>query len=154
MLIVHLGIYGLASLVASLVKRQDALLLAMLATLICGVLDGFGPRLTLVKTWGMEWLWYMCPGTWYAEAFFSEHIVPFSYLYDIDAAARFVGYVTGRTALDICLIFAIGVLYRILAYIVLILPIMDFRVIGRFFGSSQKAVLRVYSARSPGNSTD
>lgn len=56
------GIYGLASFVASLAKRQDALLLAMLASLICGILDGFGPRLALVKSWDMEWLWFMCPG--------------------------------------------------------------------------------------------
>jgi hypothetical protein len=70
MLSVHLGIYGLASLVASLVKRQDALLLAMLGSLICGILDGVGPRLTLVKSWGMEWLWYMCPGvSFFAKSF-------------------------------------------------------------------------------------
>ena len=69
-LIVYLGIYGLASFVSSLVKRQDALLLAMLASLICGILDGFGPRLTLVKSWGMGWLWYMCPGVSFCFEFF------------------------------------------------------------------------------------
>jgi hypothetical protein len=36
---------------SSFVRRQDALLLAMLASLISGILDGFGPRLDLVKSW-------------------------------------------------------------------------------------------------------
>lgn len=39
--------------------------------------------------------------TWYSEAWFSEHTLPFSYLYDVDVAARFVGYTTGRTSFDI-----------------------------------------------------
>ncbi|KAE8419482.1 P-loop containing nucleoside triphosphate hydrolase protein [Aspergillus pseudocaelatus] len=117
-------IYGLASLVASLAPRQDALLLAMLTSLTAGVLDGSGPRLDQVKHWKMGWLWYICPGTWYSEAWFSEHVMPFSYLYDTDAAARFTGYITGRTGFDIGLMIVIGVVYRILAYLSLSLPRM------------------------------
>ncbi|KAE8131070.1 hypothetical protein BDV38DRAFT_276277 [Aspergillus pseudotamarii] len=118
-------IYGLASLVASLAPRQDALLLAMLTSLTAGVLDGSGPRLDQVKYWKMDWLWYICPGTWYSEAWFSEHVMPFSYLYDTDAAARFTGYITGRTGFDIGLMIVIGVVYRILAYFALALPRMS-----------------------------
>ncbi|BAE65459.1 unnamed protein product [Aspergillus oryzae RIB40] len=104
-------IYGIASLVASLVSRQDALLLAMLASLIAGIFNGAGPLLAEVKSWNMTWFWYICPSmppkqelkkqTWYSEAFFSEHTTPFSYLYDVQASASFVGYITGRTQLDL-----------------------------------------------------
>ncbi|RAQ80573.1 ABC transporter, partial [Aspergillus flavus] len=94
-------IYGIASLVASLVRRQDALLLAMLASLIAGIFNGAGPLLAEVKSWNMTWFWYICPSTWYSEAFFSEHTTPFSYLYDVQASASFVGYITGRTQLDL-----------------------------------------------------
>ncbi|OGM49784.1 ABC transporter, partial [Aspergillus bombycis] len=94
-------IYGIASLVASLVRRQDALLLAMLASMIAGIFNGAGPLLSRVKSWNMAWFWYICPSTWYSEAFFSEHTTPWSYLYDVNAASSFVGYVTGRTPFDL-----------------------------------------------------
>ncbi|KAE8366893.1 putative ABC transporter [Aspergillus caelatus] len=94
-------IYGIASLVASLVRRQDAMLLAMLASMIAGIFNGAGPLLAQVKSWDMTWFWYICPSTWYSEAFFSEHTTPFSYLYDVHAASSFVGYVTGRIPFDL-----------------------------------------------------
>ncbi|KAJ5578022.1 uncharacterized protein N7459_006986 [Penicillium hispanicum] len=47
-------IYGLASLAASFVRRQDALLLAMLISLVVGVLNGFGVRVLCALLPGKE----------------------------------------------------------------------------------------------------
>ncbi|KAJ5630271.1 ABC transporter [Penicillium longicatenatum] len=94
-------IYGLASAVSSLVRRESALLLALLISLIVGICNGYGPPLSRVKSWHMEWFWYLCPGTWFAEAYFTEHVSRLSYLYDIQTAAAWNGYVVGRTGFDL-----------------------------------------------------
>lgn len=46
-------IYGLASIVSMVVKREDGPLLAVLASLIIGVLGGVAPPLSKVKMWHM-----------------------------------------------------------------------------------------------------
>lgn len=48
-------IYGLASVVSMIVKREDGPLLAVLASLVIGVLGGVAPPLSKVKDWHMEW---------------------------------------------------------------------------------------------------
>lgn len=94
-------IYGLASCIAMIVKRENGPLLAVLASLIIGVLSGVAPTLFKVKTWHMEWFWRLSPGVWYAEAYFSQNLLPLGYLYDIDQAARAVGYTLGQYRMDI-----------------------------------------------------
>lgn len=55
-------IYGLASVMSMLVRREDGPLMAMIVSLIIGVFGGYGPPLYLVKEWHLEWLWRLCPG--------------------------------------------------------------------------------------------
>ncbi|SMY20001.1 unnamed protein product [Zymoseptoria tritici ST99CH_1A5] len=55
-------IYGLAAIVSMLVKREDGPLVAVLASLVVGMLSGVAPALKQVKLWGMEWFWRMSPG--------------------------------------------------------------------------------------------
>ena len=47
-------IYGLASVVSMVVKRENGPLLAVLASLVIGVLGGVAPPLSKVKSWHME----------------------------------------------------------------------------------------------------
>lgn len=47
-------IYGLASMISMVVKREDGPLLAVLASLVIGVLGGVAPPLSKVKDWHME----------------------------------------------------------------------------------------------------
>lgn len=47
-------IYGLASVISMVVKREDGPLLAVLASLFIGVLGGVSPPLSKVKEWHME----------------------------------------------------------------------------------------------------
>ena len=47
-------IYGLASVVSMLVKREDGPLLSVLASLVIGVLGGVAPPLSKVKEWHLE----------------------------------------------------------------------------------------------------
>ncbi|KAF2172517.1 hypothetical protein M409DRAFT_17750 [Zasmidium cellare ATCC 36951] len=118
-------IYGLASIVSMLVKREDGPLLAVLASLIIGVLGGVAPPLAKVKSWHMEWFWRLSPGVWFTEAYFSQNVLPMKYLYITDLAAKSTGYTLGQYGMDIAMLFSIGVVYRLIAYLGLILMNRD-----------------------------
>lgn len=94
-------IYGLSSVVSMIVKREDGPLLAVLASLVIGVLGGVAPPLSKVKTWHMEWFWRLSPGVWFTEAYFTENLTPLGYLYELDLAAKTMGFTLNQYALDI-----------------------------------------------------
>ncbi|PLN78819.1 P-loop containing nucleoside triphosphate hydrolase protein [Aspergillus taichungensis] len=105
-------IYGLGALVVSLTSREAAPLVCLMSTLIISALSGCQPRLASAKRWHLAWLWYMLPGTWYAEAYVSVHVTPLSYLYDIQAAAQYMGFTFDRPGLDMGVAILIGTAYR------------------------------------------
>ena len=94
-------IYGLASVVSMVVKREDGPLIAVLASLVIGVLGGVAPPLSKVKTWHMEWFWRLGPGVWFTEAYVTENYTPLGYLYELDLAAEYLGYTLRQYGLDI-----------------------------------------------------
>ena len=93
-------VYGLASIVSMVVKREDGPLIAVLASLILGILGGVAPPLSTVKTWHMEWFWRLSPGVWFTEGYFTKNLMPLGYLYELDLAAEFQGYTLDQFALD------------------------------------------------------
>lgn len=94
-------IYGGASIVSMIVKREDGPLLAVLASLVIGVLGGVAPPLSRVKQWHMEWFWRITPGVWYTEAYFSENLLPLKHVYMLDLASRSIGFTLGHYTKDI-----------------------------------------------------
>ncbi|KAI6878006.1 hypothetical protein KC360_g8892 [Hortaea werneckii] len=95
-------IYGLAGVVSVVVRRkEDGPLVAVLGSLVIGVLGGVAPPLSRVKEWGVEWFWRLSPGVWFAEAYFSENLEPLGFLYRLDLASRTVGYTLGRFGVDV-----------------------------------------------------
>ncbi|KAF7854202.1 hypothetical protein EAF04_010499 [Stromatinia cepivora] len=113
-------IYGLASCVSVITRRENGPLMAMIVSLIIGVFGGYGPPLSTIKLWHLERLWRLCPGTWLSEAYFHCHTAPLKYLYDIDSAAAWTGYTINQLGLDISMLLIIGTFYRLLAFIGLI----------------------------------
>ena len=79
------------------------------------------PTLATVTSWHVGWLWQASPGTWLAEAFYSQNLIPLGYLYDINQAADYVGYTLGRFGFDVAILFALGTAYRVLAFFALVL---------------------------------
>lgn len=43
-------------------SREDGPLLATIVSLIIGVFGGYGPSLSTIKSWHLEWFWRVCPG--------------------------------------------------------------------------------------------
>ncbi|KAK5174480.1 uncharacterized protein LTR77_001560 [Saxophila tyrrhenica] len=113
-------VYGLASIVSMIVKREDGPLIAVLGSLVIGVLGGVAPPLSTVKSWGLEWLWRASPGVWLTEAYFTENLTPLGYLYELDLAASATGFTLGQYGLDVGILFLIGFVYRIVAYLLLV----------------------------------
>ncbi|KAK3386198.1 hypothetical protein B0H63DRAFT_501695 [Podospora didyma] len=109
-------IYGLASGISMVVKREDAPLFATMISLIVGILSGAAPPLSTVRRWHMEWLWRASPGTWLAEIYFGQLVSPFRYLYNVDQAAEMSGYALDHLWRNMLVLIAIGTVYRVLAF--------------------------------------
>lgn len=109
-------IYGLASCVSMITRREDGPLIATITSLIVGVLNGMSPSLHKVTKWHMLWLWRTFPGTWLAEGYFDRNISPLRYLYQIDRASDEVGYELGKYGHDMLILFLLGFIYRVVAF--------------------------------------
>ncbi|KAH6895532.1 hypothetical protein B0T10DRAFT_587006 [Thelonectria olida] len=110
-------IYGLASVISMVVRREDAPLFATMISLIVGILSGAAPPLSQVKTWHVEWLWRASPGTWLAELYFGQLVAPFDYLFNVEAATTVTGFHLDWKWLNIGVMAAIGTVYRVIAYV-------------------------------------
>lgn len=110
-------IYGLASCVSMISPRQDAPLFATMLSLIVAILCGASPPLSSAKTWHMEWFWRSTPSVWLGEVYFVEMVKPYEYLYNIEQAANETGFGLGGVARNIWILFGIGSIYRVLAFI-------------------------------------
>ncbi|KAL2068056.1 hypothetical protein VTL71DRAFT_16154 [Oculimacula yallundae] len=110
-------IYGLASVISMITRREDGPLLAVMLSLIVGVLNGMSPTLKRVRIWKVIWIWRASPGTWLSEAYFSENVLPLEYLYRIEIARDNLGYELGVFGTDLFVLFAIGTVYRVVAFL-------------------------------------
>ncbi|KAI8945898.1 hypothetical protein F4801DRAFT_566686 [Xylaria longipes] len=110
-------IYGLASVMSMIVRREDAPLFATMISLVAGILSGAAPPLSKVKEWHLEWLWRLSPGTWLAEIYFGQMIEPFRYLYDVDLASSIAGFDLDRLWTNLLILFLIGSVYRLIAFV-------------------------------------
>lgn len=113
-------IYGLASCISMVVRREDAPLLATMISLIVGILSGSAPPLSSAKKWHLEWLWRASPGTWLAELYFGQLVEPLRYLYSVDLAAKATGFHLNFLWRNMAILVGIGTIYRVVAYVGLV----------------------------------
>ncbi|GKT47666.1 putative Xaa-pro aminopeptidase [Colletotrichum spaethianum] len=109
-------IYGLASIVSMVVRREDAPLFATMISLIVAILSGAAPPLAKVREWHMEWLWRASPGVWLAEIYFGQLVSPFGYLYNIESAAAGSGFHLDWVWRNMGVLVGIGTVYRLVAF--------------------------------------
>ncbi|KAL6719027.1 hypothetical protein ACLMJK_003262 [Lecanora helva] len=109
-------IYGLSSMVSMIARQEDGPLIAVMASLIVGVLSGAAPPLRKVDVWHVGWLWRSSPGVWLAEVYFGENVGPWGYLYDVKGASKNLGFGLDQFKKDVLVLLLIGTVYRILAY--------------------------------------
>jgi hypothetical protein len=110
-------IYGLASCLSMVLRREDAPLFATMISLIVGILSGAAPPLSKVQSWHLEWLWRASPGVWLAEVYFGQLVSPYRDLYNVDLAAAATGFHLDWLWRNMVILFCIGTIYRVVAYI-------------------------------------
>lgn len=104
-----------------IVKRENAALLAVIVSLVAGCLNGYGPSLKQFGSWNLGFIPDMSYARWASEGFFHSETLPYRTLFLVEeVSAPLFGYTLDRFALDIGLACAIGIVYRIIAYILLI----------------------------------
>lgn len=109
-------IYGLASCVSMVTKREDSALIATVLSLFVGTLNGMSPTLATVKEWHMDWFWRAMPGTWLAEAYFTTNVVPWKHLFQINDAESKTGFTLDHFHWDILFLLLLGTVYRVVAF--------------------------------------
>jgi len=109
-------IYGLASCVSMVVRREDAPLFATMFALVVGILSGAAPPMSSVVEWKLEWLWRASPGVWLAEYYFGQLVAPFSNLYNVKLASDLVGFHLDWRWRNLGILAAIGTIYRTIAF--------------------------------------
>jgi hypothetical protein len=87
-----------------------------MSSLIVGVLNGFSPTLAQVRNWHLAWLWRASPGTWLAEAYFTQNLTPLKHLYQIEIARDGLGYWLDVYTRDCLMLLMLGLVYRVLAF--------------------------------------
>ena len=114
------GVYGMCSVISMRVARENAALLAVIMTLFASVLCGFGPTLKDAANWHIDWLFDLSYNRWLAEAQYSFSISIYGNVYRFDDEALYFGYTLNRTTFDILMAFVIGVVWRILGYLLMV----------------------------------
>lgn len=117
----YFAVYGLAALTSMLVARENSALLGTIVALIAGCLCGFGPSLVQARSWGVGWVMDMSHARWANEAFFHSETLAYRQIYMVEeVSAPLFGYTLDRFAVDITLMLLIGVVHRVLAFLLLI----------------------------------
>lgn len=113
------GVYGIAALVSCVTSAKNANLLSVIFCIFAAACNGFGPNLTDLQDWGIPWLFDFSFNRWATECLFSSSVTPLSNVYDIRGSAKIYGFVLFRENFDLGMMFLIGVVLRIAAYIAL-----------------------------------
>ncbi|KAJ3322310.1 hypothetical protein HDV06_003204 [Boothiomyces sp. JEL0866] len=119
-LLMYFGVYGLSIFVSTIVKRENATLLAVVVALFCAVFCGYGPTITEAKSWGLYFLWAIQFNMWGCEAQFSETLKVYEHVYENQFAIDGFGYTLNRTIFDFVMMVAIGIVWRIMGYVTLV----------------------------------
>lgn len=114
--------YGLSFVVAMVVKRENASMVAVCMMIVTSVLCGFGPTINDMNKWGLGWILDISFARWAAEAWYSEELLVFEGVFEIYYSARVLfGYVLNRFWVDIFVMFSIGIAWRIFGLVLLAL---------------------------------
>jgi ABC-type multidrug transport system ATPase subunit len=124
--VIHLSmfytVYGISFIVAMIVKRENASMVAVCVIIVFAVLCGNGPNLKDARKWGFEWFLDMSFNRWAAEAWYSEELLIYDGVYEIwKVSTEHFGFTLNRFWTDIFWIVVIGCAARLLAFILLVL---------------------------------
>lgn len=105
-----------------LVRRENASLFAVVTTVFSAVFCGSGPTLRQARIWNMGWVLDISFDRWATEAWFNEEVTMFRGVYETDRVTAWLyGFTLDRFWLDIMYMVIIGVVFRVMAFGLLVL---------------------------------
>lgn len=113
-------VYGLCAFVSMVVKRENSTLLAVVFALFSSVFCGYGPTLKEARRLNLKFVWDASYAMYATEAHFSETLGVYDHVFDNSYANDFFGFELNRTLFDFVMMFVIGTLWRVIAYIAMI----------------------------------
>jgi len=118
-LLCFFAVYGLAAIVSMVVNRENAPLLAVVLSLVAAVFCGYVVNLPMFMK--------VCSYSfWATSALFDQQTIPFRNVMQVDQiSAPIWGYTLDQYGLDVFLILLIGIVYRILAFLLMIFTHRD-----------------------------
>ncbi len=108
------AVYGIGCVCSILFDPTDAPLTSVIATLVAAVMSGFISVFPL----GLKAISY---AFWSSEAFYAGEVEPFGNIFDLDSSSKGWEYTRDRFAVDIGVVISLGVAYRVIAFIFMVL---------------------------------
>jgi len=106
------AVYGLSACVSMVVKREDAPLVAVVISLVCAVFCGYVQSLPLA-------LKYLSYAFWASEAIYTKNVSPSIIYQKQDISAPLFNYTLDEFGKDVALVWVIGTILRVFAYILM-----------------------------------
>ncbi|KAJ3111509.1 hypothetical protein HDU96_005640 [Phlyctochytrium bullatum] len=113
--------YGIAAIVSMIVRRENAPLVTVVVGLFASVFCGFGLTLSDARDGGYIFVFNIGANRWAAEAQFWLTIKANRLVMDMNYALSFCGYEADKEVQNLFIMLALGVGYRVIAYILLVL---------------------------------
>jgi hypothetical protein len=115
------GIYGIASVISFLLRRENQAVLATLVGFMPTTFAGYGPSFKDARNANFAWILDLSYSRWAVEMLYSEELTPFRNIYNVDdTSAPNLGYTLDRVSFDIFMMFLIGTVIRVICYFVMI----------------------------------
>ncbi|ORY42612.1 hypothetical protein BCR33DRAFT_851654 [Rhizoclosmatium globosum] len=119
-LLEYWGVYGMSCIISMTVRRENAPLLAVVQCFFAAVFCGYGPSIWQAKSWGIAWMMELSFNKWAAEAMYASSVVPYKEQFNVKLTAEMFGWSTDQVLLDLVMCFGLGLLMRIIAFVLLV----------------------------------
>ncbi|RKO84561.1 hypothetical protein BDK51DRAFT_32890 [Blyttiomyces helicus] len=119
------GVYGMSAAISTLVRKENAALLAVVVAMFAAVFCGYGPSVANASSGGYLFILQMSFNKWAAEAQYSESLIPYDQVYNIEFSRERYGYTLNSTGEDLAICFAIGAVWRVIAFVLLVITHRD-----------------------------
>lgn len=113
-------LYGVAEMISMMTRRENSVLISVFVGLMLSFLCGYSPTITNAKETHTSLLLALSPNRWAAETQFGLWLNYYKGVYDIETSAAVFGYKLDAVTFNFCIMLALGVLFRIITFVLMI----------------------------------
>ncbi|XXQ38737.1 ABC transporter domain-containing protein [Plasmodiophora brassicae] len=113
-------VYGISACISMITSRGNMALVSVVTTSVMAFNCGFLVTLNRARDAGFEWAFDLGPNRWMAEAQFALTLNTYEGVYNLASEARKYGYDLDAFANDMLVMVALGIAYRVVAYVFMV----------------------------------